>query len=308
MIKHTLYKLTLPVLLIISSWANATPNFSNVYIFGDSLSDTGNLASVIGDFPQPYYMNRVTNGPVAMDTFSAKLGHSADASLHLLGLNAGTNYSVARAKASSNEQIDLNTQVIAFQANHGFVAPSDALYVIFIGGNDVRSALVTADDKEAISIVLSAVKEVKNAIKTLSQSGAKSFLVINTPDIGIIPETQLIAAATANPELIERARKLSKKYRRALHFVSKILEYTNDIEITEFDLFRFFNKLVENADQYGFTNTTDACFSSVTFTFHPDCNFGFNFDQFIFFDEIHPTANVHAIVGEAMAKAMLDDD
>jgi len=308
MFKHTLYKLTLPVFLLISSWAQAAPNFSNVYIFGDSLSDTGNLASVIGEFPQPYYMNRVTNGPVSVDILTKNLGNTANASLHLLGLNEGTNYSVAGAKAGGEEQIDLNTQVLAFQVNHNFVAPSDALYVVFIGGNDVRSALIVADNKEAKAIVKTAAKEVKSAIENLSLIGAKSFLVVNAPNIGIIPETQLIAAATANPDLIDRGRMLSKKYRKALHKAVESLEEHNDIEIAEFDLFRLFNRLVKNADKHGFTNTTDACFSSVTFSFHPDCNFGLNFDQFIFFDEIHPTARVHAMVGEAMAEAMLDTE
>ena len=308
MIKLILYKLTLPLLLIFSSWVQATPTFSNVYIFGDSLSDTGNLASIIGDLSPPYYMNRITNGQVSVDTLTEKLGHSANASLHLLGLNAGTNYSVARASAAGEEQLDLNTQVLAFQVNHSFVAPSDALYVLFIGGNDVRSALVAADNREAKSIIKAAAKEVKSAIKNLSLIGAKSFLVVNAPNIGIIPETKIMAAATESPDLIGRGRMLSNKYRKVLHKAVESLEEHNDIKITEFDLFKFFNRLVKNADKHGFTNTTDACFSSVTLSFHPDCNFGQNFDQFIFFDEIHPTARVHSIVGEAMYKSILDND
>lgn len=47
--------------------ATALADYSDVYIFGDSLSDTGNLASVTADLPFPYYMNRVTNGPVAVE-------------------------------------------------------------------------------------------------------------------------------------------------------------------------------------------------------------------------------------------------
>jgi len=308
MIKHTLNKLILSVLLIFTSYVQATQNYSNVYIFGDSLSDTGNLATIIGDLPQPFYMNRVTNGQVAVETLAEKLGHTANASLHLLGLNAGTNYSVGGAKAAGIEQINLNNQILAFQANHGFVAPPNALYVIFIGGNDVRTALMTVNNKEARSIIKAAAKEVKSAIENLSLIGAESFLVVNAPNIGIIPETQLIASATENPDLIGRGRMLSKKYRKALHNVVENLEEHNDIKIAEFDLFRFFNRLVKHADKYGFTNSTDPCFSSNTLKFHPDCNYGQNFDQFIFFDEIHPTARVHSIVGKAMAESVLDDE
>lgn len=306
--KLNLYKLILPLFLIFSSWAQAAPSFSNVYIFGDSLSDTGNLASVIGAFPAPYYMNRVTNGPVAVDTLAAQLGHTADASLYLLGMNAGSNYSVARATASGSEAIDLATQVLSFQAMHGFIAPSDALYVVFIGGNDVRDASVLPNPDDANSMIMSAANEVKLAIESLVQTGAKSFLLINSPDISVIPETQLIANATSNPDFISYTHRLSKHYNKSLKQVAKQLKSQYEIKITKFNLYEIFNQLIEDADQYGFTNSTDACFSSVTFQFHPDCNFGASFDQFVFFDEIHPSARIHAIVGDAMAEAIMEED
>ena len=312
MYKFKLFKFIIPVLLLLSGYAQASPSYSNVYIFGDSLSDTGNLASVdpSGPFPFPYYMNRVTNGPVAVDTLASHLGYTAEASLHLLPSAAvGNNYAVARANAFGEEVLDLGTQVHLFNLNHQFDAPSDALYVVFIGGNDVREALVETDKMAAKMRVKNAANAVQAAIESLTLSGAKSFLVVNAPNVSIIPETQLIAAATNNPELLKRARKLSQKYRGALHEVVELLEEQHEIEITEFDLFKFFNKLVENADEYGFTNSTEACFSSVSFSFNPGCgDLGENFDQYIFFDEIHPTARVHAIVGEAMAEAILEED
>ena len=86
MIKCKQLKFFLPLLLIFSGWAQADPSFSRVFVFGDSLSDTGNLASVIGPFPAPpYFMNRVSNGPVAVEALAARLGHTAEASLHLIG-------------------------------------------------------------------------------------------------------------------------------------------------------------------------------------------------------------------------------
>ena len=199
--------------------------------------------------------------------------------------------------------LNMNTKLPGLNAINGFVAPADALYVIFIGGNDVRDALRITDRYEAKSIVLNAAKEVKLAIENLSQAGAKSFLLVNAPNVGIIPETRLIADETANKQLISRARKLSKLYSKALNKVAAQIEDEKNIEITEFNLFRFFNQLVRKAKKYGFTNTTDACVSTVTFLPHPECDF----DTFIFFDEIHPTARVHAIVGNAMAEVILDE-
>ena len=299
MTKNRLCKIFLPLLLLISSYAQADASFSRVFVFGDSLSDTGNLASVAGDFPPPFFENRVSNGPVGVEVLAEKLGHTADASLHLIGSSVGSNYAVAGANALGSEPIDLATQILLFQANHGFVAPPDALYVVFIGGNDVRSARGVSDLSDAKLIVQAAANEVRQAIETLILTGARSFALVNSPNIGVIPETQILAELTGNPGLVEHARKLSKEYRRALHVSASQIEENYEVSIAEFDLYKFFNKLVANADSLGFTNSTEACFSLVT-GFHPDCNF----DQFVFFDEIHPTARTHALAGEAIFEAV----
>ncbi|MDH3220793.1 MAG: SGNH/GDSL hydrolase family protein [Gammaproteobacteria bacterium] len=305
---RNLLKIFVPLLLLCTSWAQADTSFSRLYVFGDSLSDTGNLGAVVGPLPPPFFMNRISNGPVAVETLAARLGLAVDASLHVLGLNAGSNYAVVGANALGANLEDLNTQILGFQINHGFVAPADALYVMFIGGNDIRAARSEVDFKQARSIVRAAANEVRQAIQTLAQAGARSFLLINAPNIGAIPQTRLIADATNDPELVERARKLSQLYRAALHDVAEDLgdddEYGNEIDIVEFDLFKFFNKVLKRADRFGFTNVTDPCFSTETFSFHPDCNFGANFDRFVFFDEVHPTARTHALAGEAMFEAL----
>jgi len=307
--KYSISKIILlPLLLLVSLSTQASNNYSNVFIFGDSLSDTGNLASVIGGIPAPYYKNRISNGPIAVDVLTGKMGFDANASLHLLGLNAGQNYSVAGARASGNAPIDLDNQILAFQANQGFTAPADALYIIFIGGNDVRDALYEPNDAIANSTLQTALNKVKKATSVLSQMGARSFLVINVPNIGLIPETSLIAAATNNPTLIQRAENFTVSYNKNLHQLVETLEHTNEIEIAEFDLFKLFGNIMKQAAELGFTNNTEACFSSMTFSFNPDCNFGLNADQFVFFDEIHPTKRVHALFGNAFYKAVYEDD
>ena len=302
--KSLLKLLIIPLMLSISFLAQAEARYSKLYIFGDSLSDTGNLASIAGAFPPPFFNNRISNGPVAIDTLAAKLGLSADASLHLLSMNAGTNYAVASARASRNTPFDLNTQILSFQANHGFVAPSHALYVIFIGGNDIYDALVSGDITAANTVIQTAITNIENAIKELSQIGARSFMVMDAPDIALLPETKTIAAVTNNPDLLTQATLLSESFNEQLHKRIKQVKHEENISITEFKLNKLFTKLLKKSTKLGFSNSSDACFSTVTYTFHTDCNFGANFDQFFFFDEVHPTARVHKLVGEAMYKKL----
>ena len=304
MLQRTLVALLLSTLFLLTHLAHAGSSFSQIYIFGDSLSDTGNLGSINGGIPAPYFNNRISNGPVAVETLAAKLGFNANASLHIIGPQIGTNYAVAGANAFGNSIIDLPAQISGFQANNGFIAPADALYVMFIGGNDVRDARNTIDIDDALLQIRNASTQVKDAIETLTLSGARHFLLVNSPSIAVIPETQLIADALNDKKVIKRAKRYSKRYRKQLKKIADLLQDQYDIEITYFDLYRFFNKVLHKAKKYGFTNTTDACFSTVTFTFHPDCNFGLNADQFAFWDEIHPTARLHEIVGEAFFESI----
>lgn len=283
---------------------DAATDYSQIYIFGDSLSDTGNLASVNGDFPPPYYMNRVSNGPVAVDTLAAKLGLDARASLYLIGFEQGGNYSVAGARADGEAPVDLHTQVLSFQVNHGYQAPSDALYVMFIGGNDIRDARDETDPLLAWKKVRAAAVAVRKAITTLAAGGAQHFMVVNAPDIGRIPETRLLAAATGDSDIVLRANLLSGIYRFELHRAMRKIRKHHRIQLVEFDLFKRFTQLIRHADKLDFSNTTEPCFYLQTQQFHPDCNYGLNADQFIFFDEIHPATRVHEMIGEALFETL----
>lgn len=58
-------------LLVISSWAHASGSYNKLFVFGDSLSDTGNISLVLGEnLPPPYFMNHITNGPVAVEVLA----------------------------------------------------------------------------------------------------------------------------------------------------------------------------------------------------------------------------------------------
>ncbi len=227
----------------------ADQQYDRIYVFGDSLSDTGNLASIMGDFPQPpYYQNRVTNGLVAVEVLANRLGLPLQTSLHLIGPASGTNYAVAAAQAVRSEPIDLGTQVALFLANHGGVAPSNALYVMFLGGNDVRSVR-GMDDAVAQQVVNEAANTIAIQMQVLSASGAKNWLVVGSPDVGLIPETHLIAAAIGQADLPQRVTALSIQFNTALkHQMQRLEEEEENLEVTRFDLLKLFGRIVQKHD------------------------------------------------------------
>ena len=74
---------------LIGASAAAAAGFSSEYVFGDSLSDRGNVAELLnvaglwsGNFPNPpSYHDSFTNGPVAVEGLAKSLGLNADPTL-----------------------------------------------------------------------------------------------------------------------------------------------------------------------------------------------------------------------------------
>ena len=279
----------------------AQAQFSALYIVGDSLVDTGNLASVRGDFPPPFYMNRVSNGPVAVEILAGLLGLEARASLHLVGPPDGTNYAVAGARARGLEAIDLSGQVGALLQHLGGAVPPDALYVVMIGGNDARDAR-DVEEMAAQEILALTASAIATNIETLAAAGALRFLVVNVPDLGMIPETRGLAESTGVPDLPAMATRLTEMLNQAIGREVARLRSEAGLQIALVDIFHNGRAVIDNASAYAIDHVTDGCFLLLNFglQFHPDCDNGVNVDAFAFFDGIHPTAKVHKIFGHLM--------
>jgi phospholipase/lecithinase/hemolysin len=230
---------------------------------------------------------------------AANLGLTAEPSLYLAGLNAGTNYAVAGARARGVDVIDLRSQINAFLSGVGGSVPDQALYMVFIGGNDLRDARVENNPVNVLQIINAAVNGIDEVIRSLLDSGAQSILVVNSPDISVVPETVAIAKATNLRKFIRITRRKTQLFNHRLAQKLAKIEQDFDIDLVDFDLFSFSQSVIKNQSALGFTNVLEGCFSSLTFTFNPDCDNGTNFDKFIFFDEFHTTVRVNERTGRA---------
>jgi phospholipase/lecithinase/hemolysin len=297
------------------SSANAGP-YSAEYVFGDSLSDNGNLAAAFGlTFPDPpSYHNSFTNGPVAVQLLAQSLGLNLNPSLWVTSpsVPAGTNYAVAGATSSptathGTPAISLPAQVGAFSIYNSGSADPNALYVVMIGGNDVRDAALYDTGSDATDAITAGVGTELAEISTLSAEGAKNFLVVNVPNVGIIPEF-----AQENPGDASNATAYSISYDDQLYAGLKDLGLPAGDRLTDFDLFDFNKNLLQNAGFYGFTNTTDPCFTNTTPPFMtaattPLCvpdGPGANISTYVYWDHIHPTAGVQALWADGFRAAI----
>ena len=304
----------------LSAGATTAAPYSSVYVFGDSLSDNGNLAEAFyrQNFPNPpSYHDSFTNGPVAAERLANAVGLTLTPSLFVTGFRdvnnlfggaafvPGTNYAVAGAVAAGAPLFggipgaNLPNQVTAYTARAGGVADPNALYIVDIGGNDVRNAALRSLGTAGI---VNGVSAEVAAVATLAAEGAKKILVVNVPNVGVIPEfTQ------DNAPLAAAATTLSQQYDALLSSQLAALALPAGTSLTQFDLYSFNSNVLANAAAYGFTNTTDRCFTGTPLTAAatPACGTnGANIDAYIYWDAIHPTARVQALWEQGFANAL----
>lgn len=261
--------------LLAANVAAASP-YSGFYVFGDSLSDSGNIyATTSGSLPpSPYSAGRFTNGPTYAENLGARYGFAAGPSL--LG---GTNYAFGGATAGGSAMAipSLGDQVSMFRALPG-QADSHALYVLWAGGNDLRANPGAAG-------VASALGGISGAIQGLYQEGARNFLVINLPNLGLTPEAQAngtTAAATAGSMVF------NTYFNGTIGSLQGALVGSN---IRTLDTFALLSSIVANPVAAGLGNVTDACFNGAAVCSNPD--------SYLFWDGIHPTAAGHRLIADA---------
>lgn len=278
-------KLGIALALCIGS-ANAMANdgFSDLIIFSGSLSDTGNIATLIGDAPPPFWNNRSTNGPSAADVLAERLGFDAEPSLHLIGEVGGNNFAVKASTTRGNAITDLPAQLDAHFSRTGGEALPDALYFVFIGGHDVIQAVLEPDMMTSRQIIRESVDGLEAQLQRLINSGANHIYAPGFIDISTAP-------AFANSPYAQKAHDLSVQFEVQFNLMLYKLEWKNKFHFYKFSFWDFVKDNIESGEILGFANKTDSCVDSL------DCDF----NKFIYLDQTVPTARVHDLLGNALA-------
>lgn len=299
--KRSLLHLLFSLCLMLPFEASAQPPFNQVVFFGDSLSDTGNLACREGLLPPQFSFGglRASNGPLAIEHFAASLGLPFDATpsfyldnTHCPLVESGNNYAVGGATAIWPGSEDLLIQVINFLVDNSHEVDENTLFVLFIAGNDLIAASELPPFIADIFINIS-VDNISTSIDLLNSWGARDFLVVQGPNIGRLPmfnnDLSRAAFATAISEAFND--RLQASLGRQEHGPNQIIR---------FDFFGFMDDLLDSGS---FGNTSEACLdalpgsagSCTSIEILPFVDFDFGY---FFLDDRHPTATVHRLLGE----------
>ena len=297
-------------------WAAAQTTFGRIVVFGDSLSDPGNAFALGAGASTPPYDSldpllipdkpyakgglHFSNGATWVEQFARPLGLAANTKPAFLGSGVGaTNYAVGGARAREDGvNVNLPFQVNTFLNVFGGTAPSDALYVVEFGGNDIRDALVAfgrgADGSAIISDALTAIG---TNIGILYGAGARKFLVWNAPDLRLTPAILILDQST--PGAGQLAEQLTLAFNSGLDALLVSLAGLPGIEIVRLDIYQKLNDMVTTPAAFGLSVVNSACVMPNIPPF--DCQTP---DAFLFWDGIHPTKTVHAIISQEAASVL----
>lgn len=291
---------------ILPAIAQADDDFERIFIFGDSLSDAGNVFELTGNVSTAPYLvvpaapydiggHRFSNGKTWAERFAADMQNNTGgkASLKKPGKNGNYAFGGARARSGTGGSPDASTQIAMYLGDHG-VADADALYVVQFGGNDLRDALVAAasDPGAAIVIIQTAIGDLALNIQTLYAAGARNFLVANVPNLAHAPAIKLAGVSGV-------AGFFTGIYNGGLEGTLQQLEmFLPGIEIRRLDIAGFTDAVVANPGAFGLSVTEVPCLSFFT-------EVGAICDEpgeYLFWDGLHPTAAAHKELAEYAAE------
>ena len=178
---------------IFANPASAVPvgeRYDALLVFGDSLSDNGNLFSATGGArpAAPYFDGRFSNGPVWVEPLMADVTASG-------GFALNTAFGGAWAGTNADAVPDLSLQIGSVAASvPGPLFGGTVLASVWAGANDLFGAIGGPDSSAAAR---SAAGSVADGIRALSALGVTDFVVLNLPDLGGTPSYALFQPGLA---------------------------------------------------------------------------------------------------------------
>jgi outer membrane lipase/esterase len=277
--------------------APAMAQFSNVYFFGDSLTDMGSYKPVL---PPGTGMFTTNPGPVWALPFAQSFGFTASPA------NQGGNdyaYGGARvallpgypAAAPTGAAVPVTTQIQQLIGK----GPLDrnAIYSVWAGANDlfvqltdVQTGAITSAQAQAN--LATAATQLAQQVGVLRAAGAQYIMIGNLPDPGKTP-------AFAGTPVVGSVTALAGFFNSTLFAALD----ASGIQTIRVNTQALLNEIVASPGAYGFTNATAPACGTTPSLLCTQANFATPSaaQTYVFADGVHPTTAAHAIIAQYAA-------
>jgi phospholipase/lecithinase/hemolysin len=296
---------------------------SNLFVFGDSLSDGGNSGLRAQEFtgdpsldfpPPPYAGGRFSNGPAAVEYLwnSFNPGEPFDPSLA-----GGTNFAIGGATSGVESYLEVNASVPSslqpafadhgnawqleqfqqYLSTHPAFDPATSLFFVWLFPNDLFYTATTGNLPGTVpgspggaNLVENGIANILATVQTLASLGAEHILVMNLPNPADTPE---FSGTPQAPELDF----LTQLFNSALAEQLEQLDLLSAAQIIQFDTDAAFQQVLANPGDFGLTNTSDACVENLE---NGLCDPA----TWMFWDGDHPTTRTQEILAELILRQL----
>jgi phospholipase/lecithinase/hemolysin len=280
------------------------PDYTSIVVFGDSLSDTGNVAHLTltkygVEIPGPdadYTAGRFTDGadtePATENYFGVWIEQLAatfpSKPAVVDSLDGGTDYAYGFATTGTGTGVftfgpsdslyvnvdNVGQQITDYLATKPKIT-NKTLFVVWGGAIDV----LYATSKDAV--IDAGINQTLN-IQRLIDAGATQFIIPNLPPLGLVPRLN------GSPTTSVPATQASALYNEVLSGgidLLRFVDFEKHPQLSEMDVFSLFNKIEASPSTYSLMNVT---MSSQDLAVDPD--------TYLFWDNLHPTTHGHNIL------------
>ncbi|WP_425380618.1 SGNH/GDSL hydrolase family protein [Spiroplasma endosymbiont of Stenodema calcarata] len=306
--------------------AESNLKFTNYYILGDSLSDSHGIEKLVkNNFNvnlklgtddktklEDYQYGNFSNGKTAGVLLNDKLGFkNIEPAIPNDDSKFGRNYAIGGATAADVvgmggillNNVTMDKQARALVSQHKL--RNTDLVFIEIGGNDLFQLVDISDPQSEIALMKQSINRIQEALFILLNNGIRKIIFSDDPNVSIIPRY------VNNANLKQRANDLSTEF----HFrVKNAIETANryyEHAIREWGLYDNLTVLMQEfkanhakAELQVNFNVLDMDFMKILETGvlnakrNPNLPTSADVADYFFFDDVHPTREVHQLAME----------
>ena len=290
-------------------------SFDNLVVFGNSITDTGNVFGLTGEAfpPAPlYFEGRFSDGEVWIDRLSEDLDIDLD---NFYSQNtdptasSGLNFAVGGATTGTSSLggsmfPGVTTQVdnyLSFLGDN--TIDESTLVVLWAGENDYVESVQT---QGTILNPTVPVGNIASSLTRLIDAGATNIFVPNLVNLNQVPLAQSLLPEEQVQQLAGLTAAHNSILENALSELETAFPQTN---IASFDTNSLFNNLFNNPEAFGFgSDSLASCLAPNSFpNIDPNVVPCENPNEFLFFDNQHFTSRVHGLIADAAFGAIEEE-
>jgi len=257
------------------------PENKKIAVFGDSLSDDGNVYQLTNrTYPPtpPYYQGRFTNGKVWLDYVRSKLGVKTFNGAYGTG---STDSSVVQGRTGPDLTIPtpgVVQQISKFIKNNSKKIFQETTFVVWAGGNDY----FFSNFEQTPALVVNRIKKIAS---TLYKQGARDIIIGNLIPLNALPyvttmNNQTFTAFVAST-VVEHNRLLKQAVKNFAN------DHAGSIKLM--DVYSTIQNILTRPSKFGIVNITSECLDESTEVEVP-CS---SPSTYFWWDLFHYTTGVH---------------